>query len=1429
MAKLILKVSFINNKIHKSNLIGYIATRDGVELNKKNNKEVTDSQLNLINDLIDEFPKLKETEEYKIFKEENNRILASNFISNSIENLDSNNISKNIYMKYIAERPRVEKFETHGLFNKYGVADLDKEIKNIKNHNGVVWNFIISQVRNDSEKNGFNNAKSYQELIKRRELDLANALEIEPKNLIWNGAFHNEGNHPHIHLMVYSKDENEGFLNKKNIEKFKSILMRDIFKDEFLEIEKEKSEIRNKIRNDFRTLVVEKFKNPLDEEEKEIIKNINIKGNPYYKYQSEKTKENIDKLVEKIFNTNDLNLVDNYKVFLSKENEIKNFYKETKLNLDDINILEDNEFNQVLRNAILKNLNKENLDFEYKNLEVEEELKFNFEEYSNDKLQEIAFNLKNIKNNFYKYQEKEVKENIDSFIKEYANKYSIDITKKNNLNLLRNELLNEVSEIKNKKLEEINNKLKNSIKDRFNDLSENKENEFKILIDSYKDLDYLKKELIKDKKYLSYLKRVDDKQKIIEEKEIIIKKEDVIRNLEIEIKKYEDEKISSFRNILTDENLILNLIDDDFNKAYEDYKKLTRKNVDIISNKYLINSLNYSIKNEIFKFKNLDEKIYIEKIFSNSLNKIDGISKQIKYKNFEDNNLNVRKNIEKIIDELNVENRELNLFNKEILEKKIFNSALFNKRKKINELEKEIERNINEVLESEIFSEKYDKLNYLNISIKEIKFLKNEKRKDEKRKAFLLENEEKNKEKINELNEILDKRNLVINEIESEINKYIEENKINDLDLKINKNENDNIRYLLNTNKKINEMYKEYIEFKGESSSSILNNELFKSKLENKIDKFNSNIFLQNNKRHIDREIEKVFEDINRSGKNLKSKYDIELNNLADKLSKDSNYRNIDDDIKLNIEKLYYEFLDDKIISKDYIKDESKNYIKNDILLNAKKLKFEKLYNAKREINDTFKNELYSELNEYRGNEKEKKELEKNIQYIEKRIKKIIDFLEKEEIRNNNSEKMINKKNEMIGLVKSLVNEKNEMKNKFNEINNNEKLESLSKLIKTNDGEILNEKLYKYLLEKEEVRNKIEENYKIISKGNEKFDNFYEDKEFQNDIKNGIKKIVKNLKDFNTKIEIKNLVSDFESFLDKNFDNENNKFYNKNFNLNDIKNNLNNLGYNFYDGQNDICKEKCNEILDNILQDKYDFKIDLENEFKYKLRELDINLDSGLNDNSIRKEFMNVLLKKSTEIKKTEINNQLSEIKEFSDEILNKLISKNFNYDDELTKDLFELSKILNSRTKNPYFIQDEKIKNEVDSILKKILNGEYEGTSSKDLNVLYKKYLNGNELKLDENEEFKNILRDRLLQTSTNIKSEYFTYKDLNVKYEYLNKVNQDNLKYATKNLCLDIGNSLFKMTKEEMEGEQLIKSRNRRLSQKAKLKKKMNMSISY
>ena len=116
---------------------------------------------------------------------------------------------------------------------------------------GNVWTHIISLKREDAERLGYDNASSWRNLLRAHRNDIAEAVRIAPNDFRWYAAFHNEGNHPHVHMMAWSAS-GEGYLSCDGIRKIKSGLVNDIFKQELLHTYEQKSEMRDELVNEAR-------------------------------------------------------------------------------------------------------------------------------------------------------------------------------------------------------------------------------------------------------------------------------------------------------------------------------------------------------------------------------------------------------------------------------------------------------------------------------------------------------------------------------------------------------------------------------------------------------------------------------------------------------------------------------------------------------------------------------------------------------------------------------------------------------------------------------------------------------------------------------------------------------------------------------------------------------------------------------------------------------------------------------------------------------------------------------------------------------------------------------------------------------------------------------------------------------------------------
>ena len=234
MARLIQKSGYIRNG-KASGYMEYVATRDGVEI-IQSTEPVTRKQERFIKRLLKDFPDAKELFEYSDYLQTPNRGTASAFIATVLDTHLHEVESESGYMSYIAQRPRAEKHGGHGLFSEADVTDLKAAKAELKAHGGKVWTFIFSLRREDAERLGYNKAAAWQNLLKHESAAIAEAMRIQTDDFRWYAAYHDEGHHPHVHMMAWSDDPRMGHLTKKGIFAMRSKLTGTIFREELKDV-----------------------------------------------------------------------------------------------------------------------------------------------------------------------------------------------------------------------------------------------------------------------------------------------------------------------------------------------------------------------------------------------------------------------------------------------------------------------------------------------------------------------------------------------------------------------------------------------------------------------------------------------------------------------------------------------------------------------------------------------------------------------------------------------------------------------------------------------------------------------------------------------------------------------------------------------------------------------------------------------------------------------------------------------------------------------------------------------------------------------------------------------------------------------------------------------------------------------------------------
>ena len=256
MARLILKSPYIKSTGGAAGYLRYIATRERVEI-LPDDRPPTRKQEQLIAKLVKDFPDTKTLYEYASYQAKPTKAAASAFLALALEsNWDVLRQSEQ-YLKYIATRPRAERLGSHGLFGDSDGVSLEKAMEELEQYTGNVWTHILSLKREDAARLGFDNAAAWKNLLRAHRNEIAAAMKIPPADFRWYAAFHDEGEHPHVHMMAWSAKPGQAYLTKEGIRQIKSRLTNDIFRDEMLHLYEQKSASRDELVRQARRAMLE--------------------------------------------------------------------------------------------------------------------------------------------------------------------------------------------------------------------------------------------------------------------------------------------------------------------------------------------------------------------------------------------------------------------------------------------------------------------------------------------------------------------------------------------------------------------------------------------------------------------------------------------------------------------------------------------------------------------------------------------------------------------------------------------------------------------------------------------------------------------------------------------------------------------------------------------------------------------------------------------------------------------------------------------------------------------------------------------------------------------------------------------------------------------------------------------------------------------
>ncbi len=379
MPKIIVTSRYLKSgsKKNLANYVKYVATREGsvAVKNIDENAPATKNQQELILSLLNDFPDSKELFEYEDYVKKPNFKNSSALISEVIDRNMDRLTNRENYVGYLANRPGAVKYNSHGLFNeKDDPINLEKVAKEVADHGGNVWTHVVSLRRDDAQKMGYDNLNAWRDLVIRQIPSIAKNQKIDLKNLHWYAAFHDKKTNPHVHIIVYSTNEREGFLTNHGIEKIRSGFANDIYADELHHLYEQQTDLRNLLKKESEQLMKQLTKSisenkNFDTELMNFVSKLRTqlsdsKGKKVYGYLKPDVKKTVDEIFMRLASNESVKKM--YDLWCEMEQQKHDVYSSAKVDFP--NLIDNKEFRSV-KNMIVQTVM--HMDFPVHEIEVE--------------------------------------------------------------------------------------------------------------------------------------------------------------------------------------------------------------------------------------------------------------------------------------------------------------------------------------------------------------------------------------------------------------------------------------------------------------------------------------------------------------------------------------------------------------------------------------------------------------------------------------------------------------------------------------------------------------------------------------------------------------------------------------------------------------------------------------------------------------------------------------------------------------------------------------------------------------------------------------------------------------------------------------------------------------------------------------------------
>lgn len=263
-------------------------------------------------------------------------------------------------LTYIAERPMVEswtqKFGTHGLFSKTDEPiHLYAQKKKIDEYQGNIYCAIVSLKRPDADRLCYNSASAWIPTIRAQMVNVAHQMKLREDDLEWYAAYHDHPEHPHCHILFYSKSQ-KGWLSKKGIENIRQGFVKEVLAQDLIQLYSKKTDLRNDLKKYTKSLMSEifqrdSFSNPRLEQ---LLYSLamelkNVQGKKVYGYLKPELKAKVNEIFSLL--AQDEKIAELYKGWCEVQAEIIKSYK---LDFDALPSLTDQKEFHSIRNQIIQ-------------------------------------------------------------------------------------------------------------------------------------------------------------------------------------------------------------------------------------------------------------------------------------------------------------------------------------------------------------------------------------------------------------------------------------------------------------------------------------------------------------------------------------------------------------------------------------------------------------------------------------------------------------------------------------------------------------------------------------------------------------------------------------------------------------------------------------------------------------------------------------------------------------------------------------------------------------------------------------------------------------------------------------------------------------------------------------------------------------------